>query len=71
MKLCGKITSSPQFFPMAQNLTKSFTVKNQITNCSDQILITDMIIDDGYILINLYNASNEQCQSIQWQIFSA
>ena len=73
MKLCGKPTLKVNyFFPMAhQNSrgvlmaylrSKSFTVKNHATNCSDKILIVDTTIDNKCSSINSYNASNEQEQ---------
>ena len=43
--------------------SKFFTVKKQTTNCSGRILILDATIDNKYILINWYYASNEQEQS--------
>ena len=42
--------------------SKSFTVKKQATNCSCWILILDATIDNNYILINSYNASNKHEQ---------
>ena len=74
-KLCGKLTfkvsiffNGPSDCCCAYALTgylgfKSFTVKKVLNNHIGWILMPDIAIDnDGYILINLFNANNEKYQ---------